>query len=55
MIFAKNFARNCEKKISLGTSNAWSLVGSFVQTNQRPSVIYYGLTDFRTIEKIITF
>ena len=24
MIFAKNFARNCEIKIILGTSDAWS-------------------------------
>ena len=46
MIFAKNFARNCEKKKS------WNIrplvAGSFVQTNQRPSVIYHRLTDFKS-------
>ena len=45
MIFAKNFARNSEKK-----NKSWNIrrlvAGSFVQTNQRPSLIYYRLTDF---------
>ena len=26
MIFAKNFARNYEKEIMLGTSDAWSMI-----------------------------
>ena len=45
MIFAKNFARNCEK------NKSWNIrrlvAGSFVQTNQRLSVIYYRLTYFK--------
>ena len=44
MIFAKNFARNCEKKNSRNIRRL--VAGSFVQTNQRPSIIYYRLMDF---------
>ena len=35
MIFAKNFARNYEKKI-LGTSDAWSMSRSFQRTSYPP-------------------
>ena len=42
MIFAKNFARDYEKKI-VGTSEAWS----FVPANQRSSVLYCRLPDFK--------
>ena len=37
MVFAKNFARFYEKKIIVGTSDAW-VDESFVQANQRTSV-----------------
>ena len=35
MIFANNFARNYEKKIILGTSDAWSMR----QLSQQPSIL----------------
>ena len=42
MIFAKNFARNYEKKIMLGTSDARSMSC----LSHRPSVLYGRLLDF---------
>ena len=42
-VFAKNFARFYEKKIMLGTSEAWL---TFVPSAQRTSVSYCRLTDF---------
>ena len=41
MIFAKNFARNYEKKIILGTSDIWSMRHS----SQRPSEPAYYIED----------
>ena len=38
MIFAKNFARNYEKKILLGTSDAWSM--SHLSHQPRDQVYY---------------
>jgi hypothetical protein len=43
MIFAKNFARNYEKKIILGTSDAW-LMSHLSQGPRKP--VYY-IEDFR--------
>ena len=37
MIFVKNFARNYEKKIILGTSDAWCMS----HLSQRPCAVYY--------------
>ena len=42
MIFAKNFARNYEKKIILGTSDAWSMS----HLSQQPSDPAYYIEDF---------
>ena len=42
MIFAKNFARNYEKKIILETSDAWSTS----HLSQRTSILYCRLSDF---------
>ena len=42
MIFVKNFKRNCEKRIILGTSDAWSTS----HLSQRTSVLYCRLSDF---------
>ena len=41
-IFAKNFARTYEKKIILGTSDAWSTS----HLSQQTSVLYCRLSDF---------
>ena len=41
MIFAKNFARNYEKKIILGTSEAWLMS----RLSQRPSEPAYYIED----------
>ena len=41
MIFAKNFTRNYEKKIILGTSDAWSLS----DLSHRPSDPAYYIED----------
>ena len=41
MIFAKNFARNYEKKIMLGTSDAWSMS----RLSHRPSKPVYYIED----------
>ena len=45
MIFAKNFARNYEKKIILGTSDNWSMSRS----SQRPSEPAYYIEDCRIL------
>jgi hypothetical protein len=49
MTFSKNFARNYEKK-----NNTWNtrhLVNElFVPATQRPSVLYWRLLDFKTVE-----
>ena len=44
MIFAKHFARNCEKNKSWNIRHL--VAGSFVQTNQHPSELNYRLTVF---------
>ena len=49
MIFAKNFARNYEKNIILGTSEAWSMSHS----SQRPSDPSYYIEDCRIFSNII--
>ena len=50
MIFAKNFARNYEKTI-IHTWNIRQLVNeSFVPATQRTSVLYWRLTDFRSLD-----
>ena len=45
MIFAKNFARNYEKKIIVGTSDSWLMSHLFKQTNDQapdvPSIIFF--------------
>ena len=50
MIFAKNFARNYEKRIIHGTSVAWSMSHFSQQSskpaNQRTSVLYFRFSDF---------
>ena len=46
MIFAKNFARNYEKKIILGTSDAWSMS----RLSKRPSDPAYYIEDCRIFE-----
>ena len=43
MIFAKNFSKNYEKKIILGTSDAWSMSRS----SQRTSNPAYYIEDCR--------
>ena len=45
MIFAKNFARNYEKEIILGTSDAWSMSRS----SQRPTNPAYYIEDCRIL------
>ena len=47
MIFAKNFARNYEKKIILWTSDAWSMSS----LSQRPSDQAYYIEDCRIFER----
>ena len=44
-ILAKNFARNDEKKIILGTSDTWSAI-RLEPSSKQTSVIYCRLTDF---------
>ena len=43
MIFAKNFAKNCEKKLMLGMSGAWWMSHS----SQRPNETRYYFEDCR--------
>ena len=45
MIFAKNFARNYEKKIILGTSDTWSLSHWSQQSSDPVYYIYRRLSD----------
>ena len=45
MIFAKNFVRNYEKKIILGTSDTWSMS----HLSQRPSKPAYYIKDCRIL------
>ena len=46
MIFAKNFARNCEKSIILGTSDTWSMSHS----SHRPIDPAYYIEDCRIFD-----
>ena len=47
-MFAKNFARNCEKKIILGTSDAWSTS----HLSQRTSEPAYYILDCRILNDL---
>ena len=51
MIFAKNFARNYEKK-----NNTWNIRRlideSFGPSNQRPSILYLRLSDFNSVRQL---
>ena len=49
MIFAKNFARNYEKIIILGTSDAWSMSHS----SQQPSKLAYHIEDCRIFSILV--
>ena len=50
MIFAKNFGRNYENKIGLGTSDAWSLVHLY----KRTSVQAYYIVDWRILDLLLS-
>ena len=49
-IFAKNFARNHEKKIILGTSDAWSTI----RLSHRPSNPAYYIVNWRILWRELT-
>ena len=51
MSFAKNFARNYEKKIILGTSDSWSMSHLSLQTSKP---VYY-IVDCRIFRMLASF